>query len=247
MPRAEQPLSTAEIAQLVGDVLPRLIQAARAHSVNVRRLMMGLCTVVQALSSCGKLYLTMAVAQSAYAFRSACAQPHGPPGRCGCGIAVGKQRCSPSTPSVASSAAVPNTHCGGAALESMSVRFLVQSVGVAGPLVQVCVVWVVAELTVGFAPALVRAAAAIEEALLEETTVQPGEAIDCEPWSLLVFDAPLWWNAPADSQREWLESLSRWLREHASVQQVRRLHESVHNRSETHSPAWRYAIAICHS
>lgn len=146
-----------------------------------------------------------------------------------------------------SSAAVPNTHCGRAALESMSVRFLVQSVGVAGPLVQVCVVWVVAELTVGFAPALVRAAAAIEEALLEETTVQPGEAIDCEPWSLLVFDAPLWWNAPADSQREWLESLSRWLREHASVQQVRRLHESVHNRSETHSPAWRYAIAICHS
>ena len=96
MPRAEQPLSTAEIAQLVGDVLPRLIQAARAHSVNVRRLMMGLCTVVQALSSCGKLYLTMAVAQSAYAFRSACAQPHGPPVGCGCGVGVCRQVLSPA-------------------------------------------------------------------------------------------------------------------------------------------------------
>ena len=93
-----------------------------------------------------------------------------------------------------------------------------------------------------------RAAAAIEEALLEETIVQPGEAIDCEPWSLLVFDAPLWWNAPADSQREWLESLSRWLREHASVQQVGP--DSCTNLctiAAKPTVAWRYAIAICHS
>ena len=77
MPRAEQPLSTAEIAQLVGDVLPRLIQAARAHSVNVRRLMMGLCTVVQALSSCGKPHYSCCPIR--VRARSACARNHWQP------------------------------------------------------------------------------------------------------------------------------------------------------------------------
>ena len=94
MPRAEQPLSTAEIAQLVGDVLPRLIQAARVHSLNVRRLMMGLCTVVQALSACGKPHYS-AVVQSAYALgRHARATTGSRRCDCGCGCGLGRQACS---------------------------------------------------------------------------------------------------------------------------------------------------------